>query len=179
VTAEATAEATAEVTAEATAEVTAEATAEATEESAPVRFFELPGEDEDTRPDKLRAPRLNNLFLDFTNGGMNEPGADATAFTSLGLNYGFPVAKDLAFGALGFQIGGDITLREEERFEADITTGPFIRDVEIGFLGEDVRAGGAVLGDYRHTDEHADIEAVRVIAGVSTRSGHHLGVRGA
>jgi len=138
-------------------------------------FFELPNRDEDTREDKLRLPVVANLFLDFTNGGLNEPGADATAFSSLGFNYGFPLGihEDIH---LGWQFGGDMTLREEQRFEADITTGGLIRDIDIG---EDMRAGGAILGDYRHSHEHADLGGLRFVAGFSTKNGHHLGVRGA
>ncbi len=116
--------------------------------------------------------RIDNLFLDLTAGALNEPQSGATAFGSIGFNLGLPLADN----GLGVQVGGDLTTVEGGDFMWDGTAGLYGRGIE---LDEDVFAGGAILGDYRHTVDGSDLFSLRWIAGVSTTDGHNVGVRGA
>ena len=53
-------------------------------------------------------PGKRALIVTTSHGVLNEPGASATAFGSLGINYGFPLVEELG---LGVQIGGDVSRR--------------------------------------------------------------------
>jgi hypothetical protein len=93
---------------------------------------------------------LNSSVLDFTSGYSKPVGEDSTPINSFGINTAAPLFKDFKF-----QLGGDLTIREDGN-QYDSTFGPYVKREKYSL---------AALVDYRHTAYGNDLFALRPIVG--------------
>ena len=122
------------------------------------------------------AEPTDNLFLSVAGGGEEQPGDDATAFGTVGFNWGIPVNHDSAPDevGVGLQLGADYTVREGGT-EWGVTFGVFAR--RLPSFGEQ-RSAAAVLFDYHRTVHDADVWSLRPILGTTISDRDALGVTG-
>jgi hypothetical protein len=120
-----------------------------------------------------KAGLLDNLFLELGAGYQEPAGEDGTAFGVLGANWGVPLTRNSDGIALGLQLGGDVTFREDDP-QWGLTFGPFARNLKVG----DRQAALALLVDYTRTAFDNDLWALRPIAGVMLNEKDGVGLTG-
>jgi hypothetical protein len=93
---------------------------------------------------------INSTVIDYTTGASKPVGEDSTLINSFGVNTVIPLFKDIKF-----QLGGDITIREDGN-QYDSTFGFFTKKEKFSI---------AALIDYRRTAYENDLFSVRPIVG--------------
>ena len=137
------------------------------------RLLEAAGQADRALAPPTSAPQeIQNLLVELTTGATEQPSDDASAFGSLGVNYGAPLPIESPFD---YQVGADITKREGSRLDIHIASGLSLRDGD--FLGETLWGAGLFF-DYFRTREDTDLFSLRGTAGLSLPTRDHIGWRG-